>query len=460
MYKRQIYGWTNGIVINNGWHVTILNTYVCGSTNSLPPTSSGLGSGSGFAITDCVNCKLSNVTIEFFNYGVNITQPTFTSQGIQIDNILTVQTNSSINNIGSTMYLTNFLFDNGNSGKVTTRETIHIENHLGAGYMTGGQILQDGGSNQIYISNSNGIMISNVDFTNQQHIARSIYVTNSSRNIVATGCLFGGAVPMKIDSGCSQCYIKSNGLFSTGLIDNGSSNYTDLWTGKGCYLNMINGTQTVNDSSLTQVSWNNVVYDDGKLNTAVGLVNVSGGSITSVNVLEGGSNFILSPTISVNGDSGSTGGNVTANLLYGSISSFNVVGSGSGYAGDTSITITPTNGFWHTNNSTLGSESPYIYVPSLFSLKRIRLTASINISGNSGGGVLTLGIWDNTGNLYAAYTGPNNSTGNYITMSTGLIDLNASGNPSRFYVTVYQNSGSSLTIQNSSASNFVMQIEQ
>ena len=214
-------GWTNGFVFIGGWHILVTNCYAAGCLNVLP-TTSGLGSGAGFLFQDCVNCKLDTVTAEWWNRGVSMVISSFTTQGVQINNIQTLNTINAIYNNGSTMYLTNFLFDNGNNFS-TSWVTVNILNHFGSGYMSNGQILQNGGANQIYLNNSTGLMISNIDFTNQASLTgASVLLTNGTNNVIVSNCLFASAKGVQCDSGTSNNIARAN-LVPNGNLDSNSA---------------------------------------------------------------------------------------------------------------------------------------------------------------------------------------------------------------------------------------------
>ena len=368
------YGWVSALMLFNPWHAVITNSFFGGSLNSIP-TTSGLGSGFGVYISNGVNCKIECTTIAWFYKGIAMVTTGGSqipeTQGVQINNIQMLNTVNAIYCIQSIMYLTNFLFDNGNNLN-SAWETIHIEQHVGSGYITGGQILQKGGTNQIYIgNNSHGVMISNVDFTNQDTSnTRSIYVTGNSTNVVVTGCIFGTATPIQIDSGSTSVLTSANLPFtgSSNVIDNGTGNYTDWWRGKGASLNVNSSAFAIGSGSTATIQWSGTSFDDG---------------------------------------------------------------------------------FYSSSNNTR------ITIPSNRGIKRVRLTLSVYWTSNSNG-IRTIAIWDNNGNIYAALV----TTGDFSTITTGLIDLASVSNPSYFYATGYQDSGSTLNVQSNSASSFTIQVEQ
>jgi len=368
------YGWVSALMLFNPWHAVITNSFFGGSLNAIP-TTSGRGSGFGVYISNGVNCKIECTTIAWFYKGIAMVTTGGSqipeTQGVQINNIQMLNTVNAIYCVQSIMYLTNFLFDNGNNIN-SAWETIHIEQHVGSGYITGGQILQKGGTNQIYIGNSShGVMISNVDFTNQYTSnTRSIYVTGNSTNVVVTGCIFGSATPIQIDSGCTSVLTSANLPFtgSSNVIDNGTGNYTDWWRGKGASLNVNSSAFAISSGTATTIQWSGTSFDDG---------------------------------------------------------------------------------FYSSSNNTR------ITIPSNRGIKRVRLTLSVYWTSNSNG-IRTIAIWDNSGNIYAALV----TTGDFSTITTGLIDLASVSNPSYFYATGYQDSGSTLNVQSNSASSFTIQVEQ
>jgi hypothetical protein len=220
-------GWTNGFWIIGGWHLLITNCYAAGYLSGGNPPSSGLGSGAGFLIQDCVNVKLDTITAEWWGRGISLIQPNYTTQGVQINNVQTLQTTNAIYNNGSTMYVTNFLFDNGNIFNSSSL-TVNVVNHFGGGYMVGGQILQKGGANQVSIygnspSGPSGLMISDVDFTQQDSLTgASILITNSSQNNLITSCYFASAVGIQCDNGCTGNRAYGN-IIPNGCTDNNTS---------------------------------------------------------------------------------------------------------------------------------------------------------------------------------------------------------------------------------------------
>jgi len=238
-------GWINGFWIIGGWHILITNSYAGGYLTGGNPPSSGLGSGAGFLIQDCVNVKLDTITAEWWGKGISLIQPNFTTQGVQINNLQTLQTTNAIYNNGSTMYVTNFLLDNGNISN-SNWVTVNVVNHFGGGYMVGGQVLQNGGANQISISGNygsgqpSGLMLSNIDFTQQNALTgASILITNSSKNNLITSCYFGGAIAVQCDNGCLGNRAYSN-IAPNGCLDSNVSSpfnylgddigYTNVYT--------------------------------------------------------------------------------------------------------------------------------------------------------------------------------------------------------------------------------------
>jgi len=267
-------GWTNGFWVVAGWHGIISNCYAGGCINTMPINSTGAGSGAGFLMQDCINCKLSNVTAEFFakgisspnNYvpwvsGSNYTAGQYVkvgpytyfvcilsiinsttspgsdpthfmstdgpSQGLQVNNYMSLDTTYGIYYNTTTPYITNFLIDNGNNYANWT--SIFVANTYAAGYITSGQILQYGGSNQIALSGcTGGVIMNSIDFTQQNGLSgASILLTNNTAASVTTSCLFGSASAIQCDSGSN--YNKAavnvcNGLATPKYLNNGANN--------------------------------------------------------------------------------------------------------------------------------------------------------------------------------------------------------------------------------------------
>ena len=241
------FGWTNGFWVIAGWHGNITNCYAGGYIGIVTPGATGLGSGSGFLIQDCINCKLTNVTAEWFSKGISspnkyvnwvsgsnytagqyvqngaftyylcilsITNSTVVpgsdtthfvstdgpSQGLQILNYQGLNTIYGFYLDTTTPYITNFLLDNGNNYANWT--SVFIVNSYSTGYITNGQVLQYGGTNQMYLSGCiAGPITSNIDFTEQNGLSgASIFLGSNNKNTLITNCMFGGASAIQADS--------------------------------------------------------------------------------------------------------------------------------------------------------------------------------------------------------------------------------------------------------------------
>lgn len=303
-------GWTNGLWVIAAWHLNVTNCYAGGCIGTLP-TTSGLGSGAGFLIQDCINVKLLNITAEYWNRGVsipnvyttawvsgnsytagqylnyaggfylcilNITNSTTTpnldtthfyatvgpSQGVQINNYMALDTINALFVDTTCVYLTNFLFDNGNDLN-TNWQTITLYNLYASSYITGGQVLQKGGNYQIYLNNCANVMITNVGFNEQNPVnVASIYCTNNTTNTVVTGCIFGSAVGVKCDSGTT------NNKATANIVPNGNldSNSADTSTNQ---LGDVTGITTVPTlTGAATYSWSINIGSTGQANACLG----------------------------------------------------------------------------------------------------------------------------------------------------------------------------------------------
>ena len=309
------YGWTNGLWVIAAWHLNVTNCYAGGCIGTLP-TSSGLGSGAGFLIQDCINVKLLNITAEYWNRGVSIpnvyktawvsgttytagqyinyaglyylcilsiTNSTTTpnldtthfyatvgpSQGVQINNYMALDTINALYVNTTCVYLTNFLFDNGNDLN-TNWQTITLYNLYASSYITGGQVLQKGGNYQIYLNNCANVMITNVGFNEQNPVnVASIYCTNGTQNTVVTGCIFGGAVGVKCDSGTNNNKATAN-IVPSGNLD---SNSADASTNQ---LGDVTGITTVPTlTGAATYSWSINIGGSGQANACLGRLPIS-----------------------------------------------------------------------------------------------------------------------------------------------------------------------------------------
>ena len=303
-------GWTNGLWVIAAWHLNVTNCYAGGCIGTLP-TTSGLGSGAGFLIQDCINVKLLNITAEYWNRGVsipnvyttawvsgnsytagqylnyaggfylcilNITNSTTTpnldtthfyatvgpSQGVQINNYMALDTINALFVDTTCVYLTNFLFDNGNDLN-TNWQTITLYNLYASSYITGGQVLQKGGNYQIYLNNCANVMITNVGFNEQNPVnVASIYCTNNTTNTVVTGCIFGSAVGVKCDSGTT------NNKATANIVPNGNldSNSADTSTNQLGDVTGINTVPTLTGAAT--YSWSINIGSTGQANACLG----------------------------------------------------------------------------------------------------------------------------------------------------------------------------------------------
>lgn len=311
------YGWTNGLWVIAAWHLNVTNCYAGGCIGTLP-TSSGLGSGAGFLIQDCINVKLLNITAEYWNRGVSIPNlyttiwasgGTYTagqyiydptaagasadpyylcisnvtgsstpphsdgthytptvgpSQGVQINNYMALDTINALFADTTLVYLTNFLFDNGNN-YYTSWQSIALYNLYGSSYITGGQILQAGGNYQIYLNNCANVMIGNVGFNEQNPVSvASIYCTNGTSNTLVTGCIFGSAVGVKCDSGTN------NNKATANIVPNGNLDVNSADTSTN-QLGDVTGITTVPTlTGAATYSWSINIGGSGQANACLG----------------------------------------------------------------------------------------------------------------------------------------------------------------------------------------------
>ena len=311
------YGWTNGLWVIAAWHLNVTNCYAGGCIGTLP-TSSGLGSGAGFLIQDCINVKLLNITAEYWNRGVSIPNlyttiwasgGTYTagqyiydptaagasadpyylcisnvtgsstpphsdgthytptvgpSQGVQINNYMALDTINALFADTTLVYLTNFLFDNGNN-YYTSWQSIALYNLYGSSYITGGQILQAGGNYQIYLNNCANVMIGNVGFNEQNPVSvASIYCTNGTNNTLVTGCVFGSAVGVKCDSGTN------NNKATANIVPNGNLDVNSADTSTN-QLGDVTGITTVPTlTGAATYSWSINIGGSGQANACLG----------------------------------------------------------------------------------------------------------------------------------------------------------------------------------------------
>jgi hypothetical protein len=303
-------GWTNGLWVIAAWHLNVTNCYAGGCIGTLP-TSSGLGSGAGFLLQDCINVKLLNITAEYWNRGVSIPNVyttawvsghTYTagqylnygglfylcilnitssitppnvdtthfygtvgpSQGVQINNYMALDTINALYVDTTCVYLTNFLFDNGNNF-YSSWQTIELHNLYASSYITGGQILQAGGDYQIYLNNCANVMITNVGLNAQNPVnVASIYCTNGTSNTVVTGCIFGSAVGVKCDSGTTNNKATAN-IVPNGNLDNNSADASTNQLGD------VTGITTIPTlTGAATYSWSINIGGSGQANACLG----------------------------------------------------------------------------------------------------------------------------------------------------------------------------------------------
>jgi hypothetical protein len=269
----QTGGWTNGLAMYSCWAGVIYDCYFGGVISQTIMSggsyaTSGVGSGSGVLISGCINVELTDITSEWFYRGISIpatsvawssgssysvgtivsysglyylcyaaigsstTAPSsdtshfigtrLQSEGTVMDNMTVVSCINALYAESTFLYLTNFLFDNGNFNN-NNFISINLVN-VRSGYLVGGQVLQDGNANQAIINGGTGITISNIDFTQQQHMSgASVLITNSATSCVVTGCIFAGQPAVQCDSGTSNCKAPSNIYGAGANIDNGTN---------------------------------------------------------------------------------------------------------------------------------------------------------------------------------------------------------------------------------------------
>lgn len=147
-------GWQNGISLTNCWHADVNGLYLFGG--GAYTTNNGIG----ISVNSCFNTTFNRITTEFFSKGVSI-QSMYNvggdSQGITFDNIQMVECVTGFHLNGtpggalSTVYITNWMVDNGNEN-VSTHRSIVFDNAEDC-VIGIGQGLQNGGDSQIIFNN-------------------------------------------------------------------------------------------------------------------------------------------------------------------------------------------------------------------------------------------------------------------------------------------------------------------
>ena len=269
----QTGGWTNGLAMYSCWAGVVYDCYFGGVIAETIMTggsyaTSGVGSGSGVLISGCINVELTDITSEWFYRGISIpatsvawssgssysvgtivsysglyylcytaiglstTAPSsdtshfigtrLQSEGIVMDNMTVVSAINALYAESTFVYLTNFLFDNGNFTN-NNFISVNLVNARSA-YLVGGQVLQNGNANQVKINGGTTVTMSNVDFTQQANMSgASVLITNSATNCVVTGCIFAGQPAVQCDSGTSGCKAPSNIYGAGANIDSGTN---------------------------------------------------------------------------------------------------------------------------------------------------------------------------------------------------------------------------------------------
>ena len=270
----QTGGWTNGLAMYSCWAGVVYDCYFGGVIAETIMSggsyaTSGVGSGSGVLISGCINVELTDITSEWFYRGISIpatsvawssgssysvgtivsysglyylcytaigsstTAPSsdtshfirtrLQSEGIVMDNMTVVSAINALYAESTFVYLTNFLFDNGNFTN-NNFISVNLVNARSA-YLVGGQVLQNGNANQVKINGGTAVTMSNVDFTQQANMSgASVLITNSATNCVVTGCIFAGQPAVQCDSGTSGCKAPSN-IYGTGANIDSGTNY-------------------------------------------------------------------------------------------------------------------------------------------------------------------------------------------------------------------------------------------
>lgn len=149
--------WVNGISLTNCWHADVNGLYLYGG--GAYTTNNGIG----ISVNSCFNTIFNRITAEFFSKGATIKSMYSVggdSQGIFFDNIHFVETIEGFHLYGtpggalSTVYITNWMVDNGNLN-VPTHRSIVFDNAEDC-VIGIGQGLQNGGDSQIIFNNCRG----------------------------------------------------------------------------------------------------------------------------------------------------------------------------------------------------------------------------------------------------------------------------------------------------------------
>ena len=293
----QTGGWTNGLAMYSCWAGVVYDCYFGGVIAETIMSggsyaTSGVGSGSGVLISGCINVELTDITSEWFYRGISIpatsvawssgssysvgtivsysglyylcytaigsstTAPSsdtshfirtrLQSEGIVMDNMTVVSAINALYAESTFVYLTNFLFDNGNFTN-NNFISVNLVNARSA-YLVGGQVLQNGNANQVKINGGTAVTMSNVDFTQQANMSgASVLITNSATNCVVTGCIFAGQPAVQCDSGTSGCKAPSN-IYGTGANIDSGTNYLGDSLGFQTVVTLTGGsaTETIN----------------------------------------------------------------------------------------------------------------------------------------------------------------------------------------------------------------------
>jgi len=197
-------GWVTAFNFYNCFHLSATGLYAYGQNTGFP-AGSGPGSGSGIKLTSAVNHNYTDIVIEFYNHGFefNTIPGIYSCQGIMIANYITVAVNnclySNTGGVTDVVSVSNFLFDNGNfynAGFIS----IYMVN-CGSVQLSNGTILQNGGSDIIYLSGCNGSNVTGVGAFQSNTGLNCLHLAGGSNNNAISGCVFDGNTSIICDSG-------------------------------------------------------------------------------------------------------------------------------------------------------------------------------------------------------------------------------------------------------------------
>jgi hypothetical protein len=232
-------GFTDGVIVNNPWKLTILNVNGCGVNNAAVVPTSGAGSGHFIHIIGGINVICSQIYGCFFQYGIYI-DPYSDGNGLQAfmsSDVVFVAVKEGIHlnggNYASNVQLSNWLIDQGNPANVGLANVAYYLDGsvaspgnygqcvLSGCYWTQRQeaVVSGGSSAGIFLHNMNSSVFQGcVAFDSGP--TGAVYIYGTSNNNVFSGCIYGGAT-ITCASGTAGNQFNNTG--SSSFINGGAS---------------------------------------------------------------------------------------------------------------------------------------------------------------------------------------------------------------------------------------------